>query len=91
MAGVAFLLITLALVLIASSMHRHQRDSAFVPLQRLGSALLRRYCGFIWLAIALLLLGANQKLSHALVEWFGLLSVASVLIMALSTFSNKVK
>ena len=64
---------------------------AFLPLQRLGSASLRRYAGFLWLAIALLLLSINQKFSHALVEWFGLFSVASVFTMALSALGSKVK
>lgn len=91
MTGLAFLLINLALVLIASSMHRHQRDLVFSSLQRLGSGALRRYMGFVWLVIALLLLSSHQTLSHALVEWFGLFSVASVFTMALSALSDKMK
>lgn len=91
MLGFAFALMICALALIASSMHRHQRDSAFSSLQRLGGATLRRHLGFVWLAIALLLLSTDQKVSQALVEWFGLFSVASVLTMALSAFSDKVK
>lgn len=88
---IAFALIMFAFALIASSMHRHQRDSAFLPLQRLGSANLRRCFGFVWLAVALMLLSTDQTLAHALVEWFGLLSIASVFTMAMSALSGKVK
>jgi len=89
MLALAFILICGALAFIASSMYRHQRDPVFKSLQRLGSPTLRRCIGFVWLVFALLLLTTNNTLSHALVEWFGLFSVASVLTMALSRFGSK--
>lgn len=88
MLGPAFLLIICSLSFIASGMHRHQRDKAFAPLQRFGSATLRRYLGFLWLVLALVLLSMNNSISHALVEWFGLFSVASILIMTLSSLGK---
>jgi hypothetical protein len=89
MLALAFILICCALAFIASSMYRHQRDPAFQWLQRLGSPSVRRCAGFVWLVFALLLLTTNNTLSHALVEWFGLFSVASVLTMALSRLGRK--
>lgn len=89
MLGLAFILICFALAFIASSMYRHQRDPAFRWLQRLGRPSVRRCAGFVWLVFALLLLTTRNTLSHALVEWFGLFSVASVLTMALSIFRRK--
>jgi hypothetical protein len=88
-AGFAFILMAVALAFIASGMQRHQRDLSFAPLQYLGSNTLRRYLGFAWLIVALLLLSTNKSLSHALVEWLGLFSVACLLTMALSAAFGK--
>jgi hypothetical protein len=89
MFALAFIFICFALALIASGMYRHQRDPAFQLLQRFGSPSVRRCAGFVWLVCALLLLTTNNTLSHALVEWLGLFSVASLLTMGLSSIGKK--
>lgn len=86
---VAFASTCLAMALLASGMYRHRKDHAFALLRRIGTPPLRLCAGYLWLLFAFFLLNTVASWSLALVQWFGLLSAASVLVMLMSAFGKK--